>query len=228
MKRFLQYSEIPFLIAVPLTLLACAFFRVGQAALLTLLVVVVALAVFFANFESSKPTLRQIMPTVVLASLAAAGRVLFAPVPSFKPVSAICIIAGVVFGKRSGFMVGALAALVSNFFFGHGPWTPWQMYAWGMVGYFAGVCAEHDLFKQQWVLYGYGFLSSLGYGFLLNTWHIVGFLQPLTLPGALIAYGAGLPFDISQGVASVAFLLILYAPWRKKLERIKEKFALST
>ena len=75
------------------------------------------------------------MPTVVLAALAAAGRILFAPIPDFKPVSAIAIIAGVAFGRKSGFMVGSLAALASNFFFGQGVWTPWQMYAWGLVGY---------------------------------------------------------------------------------------------
>lgn len=78
---------------------------------------------------------------VVLAALAAAGRILFAPIPDFKPVSAIAIIAGVVFGRKSGFMVGALAALASNFFFGQGPWTPWQMYAWGLVGYGARLLA---------------------------------------------------------------------------------------
>ena len=77
--------------------------------------------------------LRQIMPTLVLAALAAAGRILFGPIPDFKPVSAIAIIAGATLGRRNGFMVGALAALTSNFFFGQGMWTPWQMYAWGEI-----------------------------------------------------------------------------------------------
>ena len=74
------------------------------------------------------------MPTLVLAALAAAGRILFGPIPDFKPVSAIAIIAGATLGRRNGFMVGALAALTSNFFFGQGMWTPWQMYAWGLGG----------------------------------------------------------------------------------------------
>ncbi|MFR3452057.1 MAG: ECF transporter S component [Collinsella sp.] len=75
------------------------------------------------------------MPTLVLAACAAAGRILFAPIPDFKPLSAIAIIAGATLGPRNGFMVGALAALTSNFFFGQGLWSPWQMYAWGVVGY---------------------------------------------------------------------------------------------
>lgn len=127
--------------ATPAILVACTLTDTDQTALLSLAVVLASLGVFFATYEFSAPRLRDIMPTVVLAALAAAGRILFAPIPDFKPVSAIAIIAGVVFGRKSGFMVGALAALASNFFFGQGPWTPWQMYAWGLVGYGAGLLA---------------------------------------------------------------------------------------
>lgn len=225
--------EVPVLILVPVTLVACALMRIEQAAFLTLVVVVAALGVFFAGFETSRPTLRTIMPTVVLSALAAAGRIMFAALSDVKPVSAIAIMAGVVFGRRSGFMVGALAALVSNFFFGQGPWTPWQMYAWGMVGYLAGVLADAGAF--QWrvgsrgvapALYVYGFVSGLLYGFLLNTWYIVGYLQPITVPAALTAYALGLPLDLIHSTATVGFLLLLYEPWRVKLERIKAKYAL--
>lgn len=133
--------EVLSICATPAILVVCALTSTDQTALLSLVVVLASLGVFFAAYESSAPRLRDIMPTVVLAALAAAGRILLAPIPDFKPVSAIAIIAGVVFGRKSGFMVGALAALASNFFFGQGPWTPWQMYAWGLVGYGAGLLA---------------------------------------------------------------------------------------
>lgn len=139
-------AETVALLAPLAALLTCAYLQIEQSGLLTLLVGCAALAVFFCGFEAGKPALRQIMPTATLGALAAAGRILFAPIPDFKPVSAICIIAGAVFGKHSGFMVGALAALCSNFFFGQGPWTPWQMYAWGLVGYVAGVLANNSVF----------------------------------------------------------------------------------
>ncbi|MGI6104813.1 MAG: ECF transporter S component [Raoultibacter sp.] len=226
LARVVTKLEIPALIAVPLILLLCAAFGVKSAGLLTLLVACAALLVFFAGFELSRPSMRQILPAVVLGALAAAGRILFAAIPDFKPVSAMCILAGVVFGRRTGFLVGALAALASNFFFGHGPWTPWQMYAWGMIGYTAGLLQEKGAFKYQAVLYVFGFLSGILYGLILNTWHIVGFVQPLTWESALIAYGASMPFDIMHGVSTVVFLLVIYAPWRKKLERIREKYEL--
>ena len=202
-------AETCVLLAVPAALVACAVLDVGGAAVLTLAVALAAIAVFFAAYERSRPALRQVMPTVVLAALAAAGRVLFAAVPDVKPVSAICILAGVVLGRRSGFMTGALAALTSNFFFGQGAWTPWQMYAWGLVGYLAGVLAERGLMERTGVVLAYGFVS------------------PLTWASVVAAYAAGLPFDLVHGVATVAFLAALYVPWRRKLERVVAKYALA-
>lgn len=231
-------AEAVALLAPLAALLTCAYLQIEQSGLLTLLVGCAALTVFFCGFEAGKPALRQIMPTATLGALAAAGRILFAPIPDFKPVSAICIIAGAVFGKHSGFMVGALAALCSNFFFGQGPWTPWQMYAWGLVGYVAGVLAHTGVFALNErfgahgpslgtiVLLCYGFLSGLGYGFILNSWYIVAFLVPVTWQGALAAYLAGLPLDLVHSVATVLFLQALYVPWKQKLDRIKRKFAL--
>ena len=129
-SRLLAKLEIPLLLAVPMVMAAALVAGIEQAALAMLVVVALVLALFFAGYEASRPGLRQIMPTLVLAALAAAGRILFGPIPDFKPVSAIAIIAGATLGRRNGFMVGALAALTSNFFFGQGMWTPWQMYAW--------------------------------------------------------------------------------------------------
>ena len=224
--RVLRALEAPALVAVPLVLAACAFLNLDQSALLTVVTAFLAVGVFFASFETSRPSLRQVMPTVVLAALAAAGRMLFAPIPDFKPVSAICILAGAVFGRRSGFMVGALAALVSNFFFGQGPWTPWQMYAWGLVGYLAGVLADRGWLDRTPVLLAFGFSSALLYGLLLNGWNAIGFIHPLTVPAVLVSFGAALPFDLLHGVATVVFLAALYLPWKRKLERIKRKYAL--
>lgn len=214
-------------VSVPVVLVACAVLRVEQTALLSMLVVLGALLLFFLGYERRRPRLRDTMPVAVLAALAAAGRILFAPIPSFKPVSAIAIIAGAVFGRRNGFMVGALAALVSNFFFGQGPWTPWQMYAWGMIGYCAGLLAQSGMFRRKPVVYVYGFLSGIAFGFIMNVWSIIGFYGAQSFQQILALYALALPFDIVHGVATVAFLLALYAPWHRKLERVKRKYALA-
>ena len=93
-----------------------------------------ALVAGFAWYERTHPTTRVLALVATLAALAALGRVAFAPLPNVKPTTDIVLIAGYVLGGAPGFMVGAVAALASNLFFGQGPWTPWQMVGWGAVG----------------------------------------------------------------------------------------------
>lgn len=249
--RVLPLLEPIVLVAVPATLVVCAVADVPVAGGLTLLVAVGAILLMLASYEASRPALRQIMPTVTLGALAAAGRILFAPLPEIKPVSAIAIVAGATLGRRSGFMVGAIAALVSNFFFGQGAWTPWQMYGWGMVGYLSGVFAQAGLFgpvgadqgdapqrkkrnklpgkKSHFyraMLVAWGFLSALFYGLILNGWYVIGFVHPLTWPSVLAAYAAGFWLDCIHGAATVGFLLLIWKPWGRAISRVVTKYGL--
>lgn len=226
LSRTLSALELPALLAVPVLMVALALAGVDATAGLTLLVALLAVGLVFASFEASRPPLRQLMPTAVLAATAAAGRVLFAPIPDVKPVSAIAVIAGATLGRRSGFMVGAVAALVSNFFFGQGSWTPWQMYAWGLVGYLGGVFADRGLLERGGVLYAWGFLSALMYGAILNGYYVLGFVRPLTWPSVLAAYAAGFPLDCVHGVATAAFLAAIWLPWGRSIRRVVRKYDL--
>lgn len=218
--------EAPALLAVPVAMAALALAGVRATAGLMLLVALLAIGLLLASYEASRPALRQLMPAAVLAATAAVGRVLLAPLPDVKPVSAVAIVAGAVLGRRSGFVVGALAAALSNVVFGQGPWTPWQMYAWGLVGYVGGVLAEHGALRHQAVLYGWGFLSGLVYGLILNGYYILGYVQPLTWQGALVACAASLPLDVTHGVATVAFLAAIWLPWGRAIRRVVTKYDL--
>ena len=223
--------EVVVILALPLVMGLGAAFGVHQAATLDMVVVVGSLLLFFGAYEWRRPSLRETMPVVVLAALAAAGRILFAPLPDVKPVSAICIVAGAVFGRQSGFMVGALAALVSNFFFGQGAWTPWQMYGWGLVGYFAGLLFFVPEGSQRqvpaWGIYAYGFASGILFGLVMNMWSILGFFQPQTLAEGLGLWALALPLDVVHGLATVGFLVVLWAPWRRKLLRLHTVYGLA-
>lgn len=223
--------EVALLAAVPLAMGLALVAGFAQTALLMLLVVTVVLALFFAGYEAGKPGLRQIMPTLVLAALAAAGRILFAAVPDFKPVSAIAIIAGATLGRRNGFMVGALAALTSNFFFGQGMWSPWQMYAWGMVGYVGGVLADAGALDDRVtrrprtaLLVAAGLASGALYGLIINAYGVLGFVRPLTVPGAVAYVAASVPFDVVHGIATAVFLVVLYGPWTRRIARVVRKY----
>lgn len=219
--RLLAALEVPALLAVPVAMVALAAAGVDASAGLTLAVALLATGLLFASFEASRPALRQLMPTAVLAATAAAGRVLFAPIPDVKPVSAIAIVAGAVLGRRSGFVVGAVAALVSNFFFGQGPWTPWQMYAWGLVGYVGGLVGE-----RRGPLLAWGALSGLFYGAILNGYYVLGFVRPLTWEGIVAAVVAALPFDALHSVATLGFLALIWLPWGRALRRVVAKYDL--
>ena len=212
--------ELLVLALTPAALLVCAILDVNASAALTMLVAVTSLVLILVGYERSRPGLRQIMPTATLAAVAAAGRVLFAPVPYVKPVSAIAILAGAVLGRRNGFVVGALAALVSNFFFGQGPWTPWQMYSWGLVGYLSGLLP----LGEGRAVYVWGVVSGLLYGAILNGWYVIGFVRPLTWQGTLAAYAAGIPFDVLHGVATAGFLMLVWGRWRRALQRVVAKY----
>jgi len=105
---------------------------------------------FFWVFDKKKPQARELVPIAVMAALGVVGRTVFAvvPLPNFKPVSAIVIITAVAFGPETGFLTGALTGFVSNFIFGQGPWTPWQMFCWGMIGFIAGLLENQGFFRR--------------------------------------------------------------------------------
>ena len=225
-RGFLDALEVPLLLAVPLVMTAMLLLGVPNAAGFMLLVVALVLLLFFAGYEAGRPALRQIMPTLVLAAIAAAGRILFASVPDLKPVSAIAIIAGATLGRRNGFMVGALAALTSNFFFGQGMWTPWQMYAWGLVGYVGGLLGRRGLLGRPLGRTCWGVLSGLVYGVLLNGYYVLGYVRPLTWQAVVAALTAGLPFDLLHGIATAGFLALIWNPWGRALRRVVAKYDL--
>ncbi len=222
----MHLSAIFSLLFLPTVLLLLAYFQVEQTALLSFGAVIAVLLPFFISFEKLNLKVRNLLPIVVMTALATAGRLLFAAAPNFKPVLSIIIITAISFGPASGFMTGALTALASNLFFGQGPWTPWQMYAFGLIAYLAGVLQQRSAFKRPVFIYIYGFISAFLYGIILDTWHVISFLKPVTWQGALIIYGQGAIFNTLLAVATVVFLIPIRGPWIRQLDRIKQKFGL--
>ncbi|MDN5344639.1 MAG: energy-coupling factor transport system substrate-specific component, partial [Clostridia bacterium] len=106
--------------------------------LLASVIIIMALGLLYWGFEQGRVSTREVAVIAMLGTIAAVGRVPFAGLPNIQPTTFMVIISGFVFGSRAGFMVGSTAALVSNFFLGQGPWTPWQMFAWGLAGTTAG------------------------------------------------------------------------------------------
>ena len=161
-----------------------------------------------ASFERGKPSPRAVALVAALAGLAVAGRLAFAPLPNVKPTTDIVLIAGFALGARSGFAVGAVTALVSNMAFGQGPWTPWQMFAWGLVGIVGAGCARlTDGRINRWGLAAIGAACGLLFGMIMDVSQWLTFGGEPTL-SKLAAYAAtSLPWNIAHAGGNAAFAL---------------------
>lgn len=173
-----------------------------------------------ADYIRRRIASRRLVLTALLTALTAIGRL----IPFFKPITAITTLTALYLGRESGFFVGAMAALFSNFFFGQGPWTPFQMLAWGLIGYFAG-CIAPMLRKHPAALYGYGVLSGVFFSLLMDVWTVLwsgGFSLPLYLAAIVTA----IPHTILYAVSNVLFLFWFRKPFAEKLTRIRQKYGI--
>ena len=219
------------LTAIPAVILFGIFFLNDRSYyFISLCLIILSMLPFFLVFENRRPQAREVVVIAVMATLAVAGRAAFFMLPQFKPVAAIVIIAGVGLGAEAGFLTGALAGFVSNFFFGQGPWTPWQMFAFGIVGFLGGLIFRRK--RGRWKHFRlwlciYGGLSVLMiYGFLLDTASVFMGMGSINKAAFLAMYASGLPMNVIHGAATVFFLAVLGEPMLCKLERIRKKYGI--
>jgi energy-coupling factor transport system substrate-specific component len=188
-------------------------------------VLAVALAGGFAWYERSHPSARVLALVATMAALAALGRIAFAPLPNVKPTTDIVLISGAALGGAPGFAVGALAALTSNLFFGQGPWTPWQMAAWGGVG-IAGALLHRVTRGRigRLTLAAACGIAGLAYGAVLNfsTW--ATYTGDHSLGAYTAIAGTALPFDIAHAAGNVAFALAFGPALLRALARFRRRF----
>lgn len=227
LNRLLIWTEPAALIAAPLLLVLAVILQIEQTALLSLLILGLAMLPFFIRFERHRPRPRDMVPIVVLSVIAITGRALLTAVPNVQPVTAIVIISGIALGPQAGFLTGSLTALSSNLLLGQGPWTPWQMFAWGLAGWLAGQLSRSGLLRRPVAVYVYGILISFVYGALLNVWVVAGFVRPFNWAAALAVYLTSLPIDALHAASTLIFLILFYRTWLKKLDRLKMKYGLS-
>ena len=184
-----------------------------------------ALAGGFAWYERSHPSAKVLALVATLAALAAAGRIAFAPLPSVKPTTDIVLAAGFALGGAPGFAVGALAALTSNVFFGQGPWTPWQMAAWGGAGLAGAGLARLTRGRiGRWGLAAACAVTGLAFGVVMNLSTWVTFTGDHTLASFLAISGTALPFDIAHAVGNALFALAFGPALIRALERFRRRF----
>ncbi|MCL5057127.1 MAG: ECF transporter S component [Actinobacteria bacterium] len=186
-------------------------------------IMLAALAFFYWGFEQGRATSREIALIAVLSAAAAAGRVPFAVLPNVQPTTFMVIVAGSVFGPRAGFMVGSTAALVSNLFLGQGPWTPWQMLAWGLAGVSAGLIKLVFPGMGSRGMAAFSFIWGYLFGGIMNIWHWTAFIQPLNWQSFAAVYAASFWFDTFHALGNAFFYLLFGPSFTKILRRFRRK-----
>ena len=227
MKKSGIFSVLVIFLLIPLTLLLGTKLKGRAYYLISTLVVMEIMLPFFFRFESRRPQARELVILAVMAALAA-SRVVFAFSPYLKTITGIIMITGIAFGAEAGFLTGAVAAFASNFFFGQGPWTPWQMFAYGFGGFFAGlIFHKHKSWRKPWILAPFGFLTILLLvGPMLDSCTVFTVLTKFTKKNILIIYGQGVPVNITHGIGAALTLFFVSRPLLSKLERLQTKYGM--
>ena len=214
---------LPF-VAIPAVVLCFALLSSGDNyALASLLVTLLALVLFSCGFERRKTGTRRMIHVAVMTALSVVGRFVFMAIPGFKPITALVVITAMYLGGEAGFLTGALSALISNFYFGQGPWTPFQMLSWGLLGLLAGFLAR-PLKRSRILLSLYGIFAGVAYSFIMDVWTVLWYNGGFNPALYVAALGTALPYTIAYAVSNVIFLNLLARPFGEKLERVRIKY----
>jgi len=197
--------------------------------IVSVVLILLAFVAFILSYEKKKPQARELVTLSVMSALAIASRAAFAMIPFFKPINGIIMITGMAFGPGAGFLTGVVSAFVSNFIFGQGPWTPWQMFAYGVGGAIAGWLRKKDIMheelKLQTALVGYALIQAI-VGPLLDVCSIFTMNNTITAQYVITIFGSGLIPNAIHGLATALTLFLLVKPMMEKLNRMKLKYGM--
>lgn len=234
-------SALMIFIAVPALLMLSVMMGNGQHyMIISLAVVICCMLPFFLVFEKRKPKAREIVLVAMMSAITVASHMFFHVTVPIQIGTAMVIVAGIAMGPEAGFLVGALSRFVCNFYMGQGPWTPWQMFSWGMIGFLAGLfykagflgkvgttaADEYGRRRKPIRLCVFGFFAGFFFGWFMNLYHIIGYVSPITWQAVLATYASSFFVDVSHGVCTSMILWLVGDLWVRKLLRIKKKFGL--
>ena len=218
LRTALRYL-IPFALIPAAVAVSALVFEGQRYIIISLGIAVLALLLFITGFERKNIGSRRMVITAIMTALAVFGRF----IPLFKPITAICVMTAVYLGAEAGFFCGSLSVLISNIWFGQGPWTPFQMLGFGLIGLFAGYLSK-VLLRSRWLMLIYGVIAGLAYSFIMDVWTVLWYAGGFDLKLYTAAIVSAIPFTLLYAVSNVVFLLILQKPVGNKLQRIKIKY----
>ena len=177
---------------------------------------------FYITFEKSKATSKEIMLVALMTAFSVCGRIMFSFIPFFKPITAFTIISGMYLSAPAGFICGSFSALISNIYFGQGPWTLFQMISWGLIGFISGVIGE-KLLEKRIILVIYAFISGVLLSLIMDLWTVLNIDKEFNFSRYIIQLISSFPIMIIYSLSNIVFLILLQKPIGKKIKRAKKR-----
>lgn len=223
-----KIKYIIIIILIPLFIaLGVIIFKDRKYNLISMIIAILSCIPIFIAFEKGETSTRRIVIIAVMIAISVAGRVAFTALQGFKPVAAIVIITAIYLGAEAGFLTGSMSAIISNIFFGQGPWTPFQMFSWGMIGFIAGLpFMQKLLLKNRVVLSIYGIFSGIIFSLIMDIWTTLSIDGIYNMKRYMAAVATSFPFMAIYAISNVVFLMLAVKPFGEKLERIKIKYGI--
>lgn len=215
-----------FIFGLFLMLIVMTLWFSDQYLLFSLALITTISAPLFYKVSKEEMSSREIVLIALMGAIAAVSRVPFAALPSMQPTTFIVMVSGVALGPVPGFIVGNLAAIVSNLILGQGPWTPWQMISWGTIGLISGYLANTKIMKNKMWRSGFGLILGILFSWVMNLWGLLAMGGPFTLPQIFTYYIVSFYFDLAHGISNVIFLWLFYDSFYRSLTRFKIKYGL--
>ncbi|WP_206911525.1 hypothetical protein IGL98_002098 [Enterococcus sp. DIV0840] len=223
MKRMLLRSSLVLLLFG----IGVSLFQASQYQIISMLLAISACFPIYYRYEKKQINSKELVLIAVLTAIAVLGRFLFYMIPAITPMTAIIIISGICLGSEIGFLVGSLSAITSNMLFGQGPWTPFQMVSWGLIGCVAGLpWIQKMLRKSYWFLALYGILAGLFFSFFMDVWTVFSIDRYFSWQRYLALLVTAVPYTISYCFANAFFSCLLFRSIQTKLQRILIKYAI--
>ncbi len=224
-KRVITLAEI---VVLPLIIVFVTLFSDRKYYMLSSAALMGILILCWRFYDSGRPQAREIVVIAVMCALTVICRAVFAMIPHVMPAAAIIIIAGMALGEQPGFLVGSMSIFVSNFFAGQGPWTIWQMFAYGLLGYLAGFLYRKKIIKNS--IFSAGVFAVLAMvlivGPILDTCTLCTISTVYTAKSAAAIYLTGLPINVIHGVGAAVGISLFLHLLMEKLDRIKLKYGM--
>ena len=201
------------------------FFTNTNYYLVAVVILILSMLPFFVSFEKSRPSARELTLIAGLIAVAVISRAVFYLIPQVKPIGAVVIVCGACLGAKRGYFIGAMSAFLSNFIFGQGIWTPFQMVAMGIVGLAAGLMFNKKAKRIPMAIAGFVLCFAV-YGLIVDLSSVLMMTNDYSMMSVLSIYAAGVPFGLTFGATTAVFLLLFGEAFAKKINRIVMKYGI--